>query len=170
MPPRLIGLYALATMDRDGPIHGYRLSERIAERTDGAWRPGPGAVYPALRALVDRGFASCRGSGRRREYRITAAGRRALRAFRLRARRSRRGGPDLSALWAETVGAKDVGAFLLRRLDRNLASIAAYLGRKPPRSDATAVRTAALAAVRRASGQFRARAPRRTRAAAAARR
>ncbi len=57
MRPRLVGLYALATMEREGVVHGYLLSQRISERTDGAWRPGPGAVYPSLSALVERGWA-----------------------------------------------------------------------------------------------------------------
>ena len=53
---RLVGLYALTVMEREGPVHGYGISERIAERTDGAWRPGPGAVYPSLQKLVAGGW------------------------------------------------------------------------------------------------------------------
>jgi len=131
MPPRRIGVYALAMMEREGAVHGYLLSERIAERTAGAWRPGPGAVYPSLRALVDRGLARCRGVGRRQEYRITPAGRALLRRIRRRARANGRGGPDLSVLWAEVVGVEDVGRFLVHRLERTLDSIGAYVAQDP---------------------------------------
>jgi DNA-binding PadR family transcriptional regulator len=120
---RLVGLYALTLMDRDGPLHGYGLSDRIAVRTGGTWRPGPGSVYPSLRRLVDHGLACPRPHGRRRVYTITAAGRRFLQEFR--GRRGALGGhrPDLSPLWAEVLGVTDTGRFLLDRLDRTLAAL-----------------------------------------------
>jgi DNA-binding PadR family transcriptional regulator len=65
-PGRLLGLYALAVMERDGPIYGYSLADRVAERTDGGWRPGAGAIYPALQVLVTRGMARSSRDGRRR--------------------------------------------------------------------------------------------------------
>lgn len=36
MPARLIGLYALRCMEKDGAVYGYSLAEQIAERTDGS--------------------------------------------------------------------------------------------------------------------------------------
>jgi DNA-binding PadR family transcriptional regulator len=123
MPPRRIGLYALATMEREGAIHGYGLAQRIADRTAGAWRPGAGAIYPSLQALVERGLARSEGSGRRREYRITPAGRALLRQVRSRAGPDGRRGPDLAVLWAEVVGVDDLGEFLLLRLRRSLDAI-----------------------------------------------
>lgn len=131
MPPRMIGLYALATMEREGSVYGYRLAQRIAERTAGTWRPGPGAIYPSLRLLVDRGLARRRGAGRRREYRITPTGRAVLRRVRARVGSTSVGGPDLSALWAEVVGSSDVNGFLLRRLRRALDDISSTLARRP---------------------------------------
>jgi DNA-binding PadR family transcriptional regulator len=150
MPPRTIGLYALATMERDGPLHGYRLSQRIAERTSGAWRPGPGTVYPSLRALVDHGLATCRGAGRRREYRITSAGRAVLRRIRRQARGTGAAGPDLSGLWAEIAGVDDTGMFLVRRLERALEALASYAAARPRDPAVDRVLRAAKAALRRA--------------------
>ena len=131
MPPRLVGLYALTCMERDDPVYGYLLASRIAERTGGAWRPGPGAVYPALQRLTDRGFAKVKGAGRRREYRITPAGRRFLSKVRKERFAHSGSGPDLSLLWAEIVGAPDDSTFLLQRLRRNLDSLEAQLSRNP---------------------------------------
>lgn len=127
MPPRMIALYALATMEKEGSVHGYRLAERIAEKTGGAWRPGAGTIYPALNRLTSRGLARVRTSGRRRIYSMTPKGRALLTRIR-----SRRGGstpraPDLTALWAEVAGAADVRAFLLLRLRRSLDAIDAAL-------------------------------------------
>ena len=131
MPPRMVGLYALTCMERDGPIYGYSLADRIAERTSGGWRPGPGAVYPALQRLTARGLARVQVRGRRREYVITPDGRKLLR--RVRSERSAGGnsGPDLSLLWAEIVGARDDATYLLQRLRRTLDGIEAHLGREP---------------------------------------
>ncbi len=130
-PGRILGLYALAVMNRDGPIYGYSFADLVAGRTDGAWRPGAGAVYPALQALVDRGFARQTMTGRRREYRITSEGR----AFLARVRRgwaaSGRSGPDMSRLWAEVAGESDPNLHLAGHLRRHLEGITAVLEKDP---------------------------------------
>lgn len=35
---------------------GYSMMRAIEEKTEGAWRPGPGTVYPLLRSLVKEGL------------------------------------------------------------------------------------------------------------------
>ena len=47
----------------------------IEERSKGAWRPSPGAVYPALSQLADEGLIEAAESAGRRTYRLTEAGR-----------------------------------------------------------------------------------------------
>ena len=123
----LIGLYALRLMERDGPVHGYLVAEAIAERTEGLWRPGAGAIYPSLQRLVARGLARATRQDRRTVYSITPTGRallrriRTARAFRQRTRR------DLSALWADVLGERDVGEFLLTRLNTAGEALETYL-------------------------------------------
>ena len=130
-PGRVLGLYALSVMDRDGPVYGYSLADRISDRTDGAWRPGAGAIYPALQSLVERGFAQSGREGRRRVYAITPQGRRALAQIR----RGRMGGlgrgPDLGLLWSEIVSPGDPGQHLIRHLHHHLEAIGGYLERNP---------------------------------------
>ena len=131
MPPRILALYSLACMEREGATYGYRVSQRIAERTEGTWRPGAGAVYPALRALVDRGLAVSTRRGRRHIYRITPRGRAVL----LRVRRGHESSvpaSDLSALWAEVIGEAELGPFLLRRLRRSTDALGLFLDRARP--------------------------------------
>jgi len=53
-PRGLLEVYSLLSMARR-PMRGYDLIKEIEMKTDGAWRPGPGAVYPLLRKLVKRG-------------------------------------------------------------------------------------------------------------------
>jgi DNA-binding PadR family transcriptional regulator len=133
-PGRVLGLYALAAMERDGPTYGYLLSERVAERTEGAWRPGAGAVYPALTSLTERGFARALSDKGRRMYTITPAGRRFLASIRSEWMRGADSGPDLSRLWAEIAGSGDAGQHVLRHLRRHLESAAAIVERDPTTS------------------------------------
>ena len=56
-------------------MHGYQLMQTIAERTDGAWSPSPGAIYPPLNQLEDEGLVHIDTSGGRKEVSLTEAGR-----------------------------------------------------------------------------------------------
>jgi hypothetical protein len=47
----------------------------IEQRSGGAWRPSPGAVYPALAQLADEGLVTDEKSDGRRTYSLTDAGR-----------------------------------------------------------------------------------------------
>jgi DNA-binding PadR family transcriptional regulator len=40
------------------PMHGYQLMQAMADRTQGAWRPSAGAIYPTLATLRDAGLVS----------------------------------------------------------------------------------------------------------------
>jgi len=118
-------------MDRDGPTYGYSLAERIAARTDGGWRPGAGAIYPALQALVSRGLARASPRGRRRVYSITPAGRSLLARVRREWMGLGRSGPDLGRLWSEIAGVADPGVHMLGHLRRHLEGVVAYLEKDP---------------------------------------
>lgn len=59
------------------PRHGYDILS-FFERTLQPGPPGPSAVYPFLRRMVDESLVSVRNSGKRRIYTITDAGLRYL--------------------------------------------------------------------------------------------
>ena len=48
---------ALLAILAEEPGHGYDLIQRLEEKTEGAWRPSPGSVYPTLQLLEDEGLA-----------------------------------------------------------------------------------------------------------------
>ena len=48
-------MYSLSLFSRS-PETGYSIMQTIDEKTDGAWRPGPGTVYPMLRSMVKEGL------------------------------------------------------------------------------------------------------------------
>ena len=59
----------------EGPRNGYQLIQELGERSGGAWKPSPGAVYPALSQLEDEGLIeACEHEGRK-AFRLTDAGR-----------------------------------------------------------------------------------------------
>jgi DNA-binding PadR family transcriptional regulator len=60
--------------DEERTWNGYQLIQEIPARTDGAWRPSAGSVYPALQQLEDEGLIEPQGTGRRRVYTLTASG------------------------------------------------------------------------------------------------
>jgi DNA-binding PadR family transcriptional regulator len=66
---------AILALLREGPRNGYQIMSEIEERSGGAWRPSPGAVYPALSQLADEGLIVGEESGGRRTFSLTDAGR-----------------------------------------------------------------------------------------------
>ena len=83
-------LLALADEER----HGYAIMQEVAERTDDGVKLGPGTLYGSLKRLLEGGLVEEgvertdpeMDDERRRYYRITAAGHRALAAELLRLR------------------------------------------------------------------------------------
>jgi transcriptional regulator len=71
----------LATVET-GALHGYAIAESLAARSDGALDVATGTLYPALRRLETAGLLSSAwstvGGRKRRTYRLTASGRKAL--------------------------------------------------------------------------------------------
>ena len=66
---------AILALLQEGPRTGYQIMSDIDERSGGAWRPSPGAVYPALSQLADEGLIAGDESGGKRMYSLTEAGR-----------------------------------------------------------------------------------------------
>lgn len=58
-----------------GSAHGYAIMSELQIRVGGGWKPSPGAIYPALLALVETGHVSAEELDGTRVYRLTAAGR-----------------------------------------------------------------------------------------------
>lgn len=56
-------------------MHGYQLMDTISERTGGAWRPSPGAIYPTISQLEDEGLVRVDAEGGRKLVSLTDAGR-----------------------------------------------------------------------------------------------
>ncbi|MCX5232322.1 PadR family transcriptional regulator [Streptomyces sp. NPDC006553] len=60
---------------KDRPMHGYEMIREIGERSDGAWRPSPGSVYPTLQMLEDEGLITSASEGGKKLFTLTDTGR-----------------------------------------------------------------------------------------------
>jgi DNA-binding PadR family transcriptional regulator len=58
----------------EGDGHGYDIIQRLEDKTEGAWRPSPGSVYPTLQLLEDEGFVRASERDGKRIFEITEAG------------------------------------------------------------------------------------------------
>ena len=75
--PRGLLLYYILHSISVKPKHGYEILQDIEGKTDGAWRPGVGSVYPVLKRLLSNGYIETDRKGaldNRRVYSITPKG------------------------------------------------------------------------------------------------
>lgn len=86
---------ALLLLIAEQPRHGYELMQAIGERSEGAWQPSPGSVYPALQQLQDEGLVRVEADDSRRGVaHLTPAGERYVKEF----------GTELSQVWESSKG------------------------------------------------------------------
>jgi len=119
-PRGLLHFYALMSIARK-PMRGYDLIREIEAKTEGAWRPGPGAVYPVLRKLVREGYVTAKkGAGEgptQVRYEITPAGlahiAQAKRMMRTSTERMRL----MSSLFLDLMESDDLVGFVLNSFD-----------------------------------------------------
>jgi len=75
---------AILALLAEQPMNGYQVIQALAERTGGAWKPSPGAVYPALNQLVDEGLIEAHEGDDGKGFRLTPAGRAAADAVEVK--------------------------------------------------------------------------------------
>ncbi len=65
---------AILMLLAEEPMHGYQIIREIEKRSDGAWKPSPGSVYPTLQLLADEGLIQAEEAGGRKTYSLTENG------------------------------------------------------------------------------------------------
>lgn len=63
----------LVLLDEE-PRNGYQLMQELERRSQGAWRPSSGSVYPTLSLLEDEGLVAATKDESNRVYRLTERG------------------------------------------------------------------------------------------------
>jgi len=86
-PRGLLAYYILNRISKS-PVHGYEMLQDIGSKTEGAWRPGAGSIYPILKKFVADGYIrsdAVRGlPTAQKVYRITEKGEKTLKEVRER--------------------------------------------------------------------------------------
>lgn len=76
--PRGLLVYWMLQRISKSPTYGYEILTEISEKTEGAWRPGAGSVYPMLKKLVSQGYVDVEktagAKAEQRTYKITSKG------------------------------------------------------------------------------------------------
>jgi DNA-binding PadR family transcriptional regulator len=65
---------AILTLLTEEPMHGYQLIREIEKRSDGAWKPTPGVIYPTLQLLADEGHVTAQDADGKKSYSLTESG------------------------------------------------------------------------------------------------
>ncbi|MFN8630678.1 MAG: PadR family transcriptional regulator [Chloroflexota bacterium] len=65
---------AILRLLNEQPMHGYQVIQELANRSGGAWNPGPGSVYPTLQAMEDQELITHESDGSRNVYSLTDKG------------------------------------------------------------------------------------------------
>ncbi|MBK8459571.1 MAG: helix-turn-helix transcriptional regulator [Micropruina sp.] len=66
--------HALLALLTEGSANGYQLIQALNQKTNGLWKPSPGAVYPALSQLEDELLIEAFDNVGQRAFRLTHAG------------------------------------------------------------------------------------------------
>ncbi len=151
-----IRICALSMM-RNGPVYGNMVAAELFELSDHQWKPGAGAIYPALHKLAQEGLAVARKERGRTVYSITRKGRSVLEVMQEQASVSRGLGLDFGRIWLGIMKPDNIAEHLLRRLRMNLSTIEAAAGGKQFRlssSESEYLITQALGELRRAVGKL----------------
>lgn len=92
--------YILLSLDQ--PLHGYGIMQNVEKLSAGRVRLAAGTLYGALTTLSERGWIEAldgEDESRRKEYRITADGKSAVRAELARLHELTANGDALTRLW-----------------------------------------------------------------------
>lgn len=86
----------------DAPLHGYGIMQNVESLSGGRVRLAAGTLYGALATLTERGWIVSLGDeseGRKKEYQLTPAGRKAVRAELRRLHELTQNGDKLTNKW-----------------------------------------------------------------------
>ena len=65
---------AILALLTERPMHGYEIIGELDRRTEGAWRPSPGSVYPTLQMMEEEGLLVAEEADGKRRFGLTDTG------------------------------------------------------------------------------------------------
>ena len=58
----------------EAPMHGYQIIQELSTRSEGAWSPSAGSVYPTLQQLADEGLVTAEETAGKKVFSLTESG------------------------------------------------------------------------------------------------
>jgi DNA-binding PadR family transcriptional regulator len=99
------------------PSHGYEILQEIEEKTAGAWRPGPGSIYPMLKKLVSQGYIKSESPRKiktaQRIYQITPKGKAHIQKIRKIFSTAGQRWSSLARIFVEMLEPEDLSKFIV---------------------------------------------------------
>ncbi len=113
--PRGLLVYYILYRIAQKPVHGYEILQDIDSKTEGAWRPGPGSVYPLLKKLVTEGLIKVEPSSvsEQHVYHITPTGQKHLEEARQMFAEVGKKWTSMRRIFMELMDARDLGSFFI---------------------------------------------------------
>jgi DNA-binding PadR family transcriptional regulator len=133
IPRGFLRLYIL-TMLNNGSESGYSVIQKIDERTEGAWRPGAGTIYPLLKSLLKEGLVKPIGeakAGGAKAYAITTKGKAELQKAREMFAGAGRREPVMARLFADLLPGELFAQMVVRRMRDNADNFRQKLSEVP---------------------------------------
>jgi DNA-binding PadR family transcriptional regulator len=69
---------AILRLLSEQPMHGYQIIQELSTRSEGAWSPSAGSVYPTLQLLADEGLVTSEEAAGKKVFSLTEAGKAAV--------------------------------------------------------------------------------------------
>jgi DNA-binding PadR family transcriptional regulator len=69
---------AILRLLSEKPMHGYQIIQELSARSEGAWSPSAGSVYPTLQMLADEDLITAEETAGKKVYSLTDAGKAAV--------------------------------------------------------------------------------------------
>ncbi|MGC8562316.1 MAG: PadR family transcriptional regulator [Thermoplasmata archaeon] len=110
---RGILFFIVLSMANEGPIYGNQVSNIINEKTEGAWKPSAGSIYPILHGMSRKGLIRKHEKDGKVMYEITDEGRNFV--LKIRERHFERSPISrfMGKLWMDSMSPEERTRFIL---------------------------------------------------------
>ncbi len=110
---RGIIFFIVLSMVNEAPIYGNQVANKIYERTEGAWKPSAGSIYPILHGMRRKGLITRHEKDGKVMYEITDKGRNFVSKIRERHFERSPISRFMGKLWMESMSPEERSRFIL---------------------------------------------------------
>jgi DNA-binding PadR family transcriptional regulator len=115
--PRGLLIYWMLHRIARSPTYGYEILTEIEQKTEGAWRPGPGSIYPLLKKLASKGYVQVEPSKTGRtdqtKYKITPKGAERVRESREMFKRINNRFMQTRSIFVDLIGPDELAGYVV---------------------------------------------------------